>query len=117
VLDLRVRRCDSFLCRLRGLTFRRRLAPDEGLLFIEPSDSRLGTAIHMLFVFFPIGVVWINGAGTVVDATVAMPWRPFYAPKAPARYFLEGPPGLVDSVRVGERLTILPLGEGTDAIS
>ena len=105
-LPLRVRRCDTFGCRLRGLTFRLRLAEDEGLLFVEPRESRLGTAIHMAFVFFRIGVVWLDGEGTVVDKVVARPFRPFYAPQAPACYFLEGPPALVSWVEVGERYTI-----------
>ena len=105
-LPLRVRRCDTFACRLRGLTFRLRLGEDEGLLFVEPRESRLGTAIHMAFVFFRIGVVWMDGAGTVVDKVVARPFRPFYAPRAPARTFLEGPPALVSWVEVGERYAI-----------
>lgn len=105
-LPLRVRRCATFLCRLRGLTFRRRLAPDEGLLFVEATTSRWGTAIHMFFVFFPIGVLWLAADGTVVDAVLARPFRPFYAPRAPARYYLEGPPAVLTWVRVGERLIL-----------
>lgn len=108
VLPLRVRRCDTFLCRLRGLTFRRSLAADEGLLFVETSESRLGAAIHMLFVFFPIGVVWLDSTRRVVDATVARPFAPFYAPQAPAQYFLEGPPALVEWVAIGEELRFHP---------
>lgn len=103
-LPLRVRKCDSFLCRLRGLTFRRHLAPDEGLLFVENMESRWGTAIHMFFVFFSIGVVWLDSDGTVVDAKIARPFAPFYAPCGPARYFLEGPTDLVTWVTRGEQL-------------
>jgi len=105
-LPLRVRRCDTFLCRLRGLTFRRSLPADEGLLFVERAESRVGTAIHMFFVFFDIGVVWLAADGTVVDAQLARPFRPYYAPRAPARYYLEGPPALLTWVSVGERLII-----------
>jgi hypothetical protein len=105
-LPLHIRRCDTFACRLRGLTFRRSLAPDEGLLFVEAAESRMGTSIHMFFVFFAIGVVWLDAEGTVVDTVVARPFRPFYAPQAPARYFLEGPPSLVEQVAVGDRFRI-----------
>lgn len=108
ILPLRVRRCDTFLCRLRGLTFRRSLPADEGLLFVENAESRMGTSIHMFFVFFAIGVVWLAADGTVVDAKVAKPFRPYYAPRAPARYYLEGLPALLTWVRVGERLSIRP---------
>jgi uncharacterized membrane protein (UPF0127 family) len=57
----------------------------------------------MFFVFFSIGVVWLDAAGMVVDRVVARPFRPFYAPRAPAQYFLEGPPSLVDQVQAGDR--------------
>jgi len=105
LLPLRAKRCDTFLCRLRGLTFRRSLAQNEGLLFVESGESRVATSIHMLFVFFPIGVVWLAADGTVVDKALAKPFRPYYAPCAPARYYLEGVPDLLDWVSIGERLT------------
>ncbi len=108
-LPLRVRRCDTFACRLRGLTFRRRVRDDEGLLFVERAESRLGTAIHMFFVFFPIGVLWLDAEGVVVDSVIARPFRPYYAPRAAAKYFVEGPPALVTWVQPGERLRMEPL--------
>ena len=100
----RVRCRAGFLCRLRGLTFRRRLGDDEGLLLVGPRESRVDAAIHMFFVFFPIAVVWLDGAGRVVDTQLARPFRPFYAPQAPAKDILEGPPSLMESVQVGDRL-------------
>jgi uncharacterized membrane protein (UPF0127 family) len=99
-----VRYCDSFLCRLRGLTFRRRLGDQEGLLLSNPREGRLDAAIHMFFVFFPIAAVWLDVQGRVVDAQLARPFRPFYLPRAPAKDILEGPPALIQSVRVGDRL-------------
>jgi uncharacterized membrane protein (UPF0127 family) len=100
----RVRRCASFLCRLRGLTFRRRLDDDEGLLLVGRRESRADAAIHMFFVFFSIAVVWLDGRGRVVDARLARPFRLLYVPRAPARDVLEGPPALLERVRVGEKL-------------
>ena len=118
VLPLRVCRCDTFLCRLRGLMFRRKLASDEALLFVESRESRVTTAIHMCFVFFPIGVLWLVTAEatghdlprslTVVDKVLAQPFRPYYAPQTPAQYYLEGPPVLLEWVEVGERLFLDP---------
>lgn len=99
-----VRRCASFLCRLRGLTFRRRLGKDEGLLLVGSRESRADTAIHMAFVFFPIAALWLDRNGQVVDARLARPFRPFYAPRAPARDVLEGPPEILERVRIGDRL-------------
>ena len=109
LLPLRARLCDTFLCRLRGLTFRRSWPGDEGLLFVESAESRVATSIHMFFVFFSIGVVWLAADGSVVDAKLAKPFRPYYAPAAPAKYYLEATPALLSWVQVGERLTIDPV--------
>ena len=102
----RVRRCASFSCRLRGLTFRRRLGDDEGLLLVGRRESRAGTAIHMFFVFFPIAAVWLDGDGQAVDVRLARPFRPLYVPRAPARDVLEGPPALLERVRIGDQLRL-----------
>lgn len=103
-LPVRARRCASFLCRLRGMTFRRRFAAGEALLLVGGRESRVETAIHMLFVFFPIAAVWLDGDGQVVDTCRARPFRPLYVPRGPARDVLEGPPDLLKWVAVGERL-------------
>ena len=100
----RVRRCSSFLCRLRGLTFRSELGGDEGLLLVGQRESRADAAIHMFFVFFSIAVVWLDGTGKVVDVQVARPFRPLYVPVGPARDVLEGPPVLAERVSIGDVL-------------
>jgi uncharacterized membrane protein (UPF0127 family) len=100
---IRARWCASFACRLRGLTFRRRLAPDEGLLLVERSAGRAQTAIHMAMVFFPLGVIWLDGDRRVVDRRLALPWR-VYVPTAAARYVLEGEPGVLECVSHGDVL-------------
>ncbi len=100
----RVRRCAGFLCRLRGLTFRRHLGDDEGLLLVGRRVSRSDVAIHMFFVFFPIAAVWLDGGGRVVDVRLARPFRPLYVPHALARDVLEGPPELLERVRTGDQL-------------
>ncbi|MEW6568199.1 MAG: DUF192 domain-containing protein [Chloroflexota bacterium] len=100
---LRARWCQSFLCRLRGLTFRRSLPQEEGLLLVEPRASRAGTAIHMWGVLMDLGVLWLDPAGRVVDRRLARPWR-IYLPKAPAQFVLEGPPSLLEHAGEGEKL-------------
>jgi hypothetical protein len=95
---------DSYFSRLRGLMFRARLADGEALILVEARDSRTTASIHMFFVPFPIAVVWINSAGQVVDKVLAEPWRPFYAPREPARYTLETHPEFLDKVAVGDEL-------------
>ncbi|MFQ5408567.1 MAG: DUF192 domain-containing protein [Anaerolineales bacterium] len=100
----RVRCCAAFFCKLRGLSFRRRLAAGEGLLFVDRYESRVATAIHMLFMFFPIGVLWLDAGGRVVDTCLARPWRLIYAPRGPARYVLETSPAVLDAVQPGDTL-------------
>jgi len=81
--------CDTFLSRLRGLMFRKSLAQREGLLLVERAESRVGAAIHMLFMNFDLCVVWINTEMRVVDVQLARKWQPSYTPAQPARYTLE----------------------------
>lgn len=100
------RRCRSFLCRLRGLTFRRELPQGEGLLLEEARQSRWATAIHMLAVFFPLGVAWLDRDHVVVDLRRAKPWR-FYLPRRAAKYVLEGPVAMLESLAVGDQLTLV----------
>lgn len=84
--------------------FRQRLAPGEALLLVEAAESRAAASIHMLFVPFPIAAIWINSAGCVVDLVEAKPWRPFYAPRAPARYTLEAEPEILSRVSIGDEV-------------
>ncbi|NOY97687.1 MAG: hypothetical protein GXP40_00575 [Chloroflexi bacterium] len=103
---IRVKYCASFLCRLRGLTFRRGLAPDEGLLLVQGSDSRLDASIHMLGVGFDLTVVWIDSSLTVVDKVLARRWRPAYFPQKAAKYILEIHPDRWDNFEIGNKVEI-----------
>ncbi len=102
-LILKARWCSSFLCRLRGLMFRRELPEGIGLVLVEGREGVTHTTIHMFAVPFAIGVLWLDDANEVVDQVVAHPWR-VYAPAKPARYIVEGLPSIVDEVSIGERL-------------
>ncbi len=101
---LHVLYCDSFLCRLRGLMFRSNLAREQGLLLVEGRDSRIDTAIHMLFVFMDLAVIWINSEKVVVDTVLARAWRPAYAPRQPARYILEIHPERKNEFKIGDKI-------------
>lgn len=103
ILD-RVRLCDNFWTRFRGLQLVTHLPDNEGLLFVTGSENRANTTIHMFFMFFSIGVVWLDASGKVVDKCFAKPWRPAYAPKSPAQYFIEAKPGILDKVKIGDVL-------------
>ncbi len=100
---LTARWCRSVQCRLRGLTFRRQLPNGLGLLLVKARENRIESAIHMWAVFFPLGVVWMDTLGRVVDLRLALPWR-VYLPRAPARYVLEGPAAMLGSLALGDVL-------------
>jgi uncharacterized membrane protein (UPF0127 family) len=100
----RVEYCDSFLCKLRGLMFRPRLALDEGLLLVEKRDSRLDTSIHMFFVPFDLAVFWINSEMTIVDKVIAQSWHPAYFSKVDAKYTLEIHPGRFGDYQIGDKV-------------
>jgi uncharacterized membrane protein (UPF0127 family) len=96
--------CNSFLCKFRGLMFRSHLDGGEGLLLVEGRDNRVDTSIHMLFVFMDLAVVWINSRNVVADIVLARAWRPFYAPRQPARYILEIHPDRIGEFKIGDRI-------------
>lgn len=97
--------CESFWCRLAGLTFRRSLPGGQGLLLVESQDSRLNASIHMWFVFMDLGVAWLDSGLKVVDTVLARPWR-MYVPASPARYILEAGPDLLEYLAVGDELIL-----------
>ncbi len=100
----RIRVCDSFWSRFRGLQLVRQLPENEGLLFVTGSESRANTTIHMLFMLFSIGVVWLDASGKVVDTRLARPWRLAYAPQRAAQYFVEANTSLLERVQIGDVL-------------
>jgi len=103
---LRARWCSGFWSRLRGLTFRRDLAPGEGVVLVESRPGRLGTAIHMWGMWMDLGVVWLDAAGRVVDRKYARRGG-IYLPKRAAQYVLEGQPSLLEHVRDGDEMEFL----------
>jgi uncharacterized membrane protein (UPF0127 family) len=104
VLVERARWGASFMRRLRGLMFRRPLQAGEALILVEARDSRVSTTIHMFGVSYPIAAVWIDDAGRIVDKALALPWRPYYAPREPARYILEARPEFLERVSIGDEV-------------
>ena len=96
--------CASTWKRFRGLQFRLTLPEDEGLLFVYTRESIAATAIHMFFVFMSIGVIWLDASGKVVDKKLAKPWRPYYAPRTKAQYFIEALPSVLERVNMGDVL-------------
>lgn len=88
------RLADSFFKRLKGLMFTKKF--DFALIFPFQFESRVGASIHMLFVFTPIDVVYLDKGKRVVDLKESLqPWTLNYTPKKAAKYLIELPQGLI----------------------
>ena len=103
----RIRICDTFGSRLRGLMFRPSLGRNEGLLLVGTHDGRWDAAIHMLMVPFDLAVVWINSGMEVVDRVLARAWHMAYVPARPARYVLELHPDRYAAYDIGNVVEII----------
>jgi len=101
---LRVKNCESFFCRLKGLMFQNSIEMDAGLLMIYGSESLANVAIHMFFVGMDLGVVWLDSSQKIVDKQLAKSWQPFYTPASPARYILEIHPERLLEFELGDIL-------------
>jgi uncharacterized membrane protein (UPF0127 family) len=94
--------CTSMASKALGLMFRIK-KPKEALIFIFGSEKRAD--LHMLFVFFPIDVLFLGKDKHVVD--IKKDFKPFtyYSPKAKAMYVIELPVGAMGSTRIGDKIT------------
>ena len=101
---LRAAYCDSFFTRFRGLMFRKSLDEREGLVLVENTESRVNSSIHMLFMNFDLGVIWMDVGLRVVDVQIARRWRPSYVPAKPARFTLETRPEYIVEFHLGDQI-------------
>lgn len=98
--------CVSFLCQLRGLTFRRSLPPNWGLLLVQHRESKMDAAIHMFMMWMDLAVVWINEQQKVVEVRPAYRWKSVIIPQAPAKYILEIPLERLQDFQIGDEVKI-----------
>ncbi len=99
--------CNNFFTKFSGLMFRQKIDPFFGLLFSEPTESRINTSIHMFFVNFDITVLWLDKKYRIVDVALAKKWHPIYVSKAPAQYTLELHSDRFSDYSIGDQLQVL----------
>jgi len=92
---------DSLLAKLRGLRFRREIPDDHALVF--PFDGPGRRDVDMLFVRFPIDVLWLVD-GCVERASTLRPWIGFGIQRADT--LVELPAGAADGVSAGDRVRV-----------
>ncbi|MFH1390825.1 MAG: DUF192 domain-containing protein [Candidatus Diapherotrites archaeon] len=90
--------------RFKGLMFEKKENFDYGLVFELDKEGRINSSVHMLFVFFPIDIVYLNSEKIVVDKTTLNPWILNYTPKKSAKYFVELPKETASKIKLGEKL-------------
>jgi uncharacterized membrane protein (UPF0127 family) len=108
VLATEVTVADSALARARGLMFRSSI-PDEYALVMEMGSGLFGRpgrqVVHMLFVRFPIDVVWLVD-DEVQRVAQLRPWRSLAAARADR--ILELPAGTADGVDSSDIVRVEP---------
>ncbi len=91
--------------KMKGLMFEDPKRFDYALIFVLPRESVVNASIHMLFVFFPIDVVYLSRERKVVDIVKNLqPFALGYAPKKPAKFFVELPAGKAKGIKIGHEL-------------
>jgi uncharacterized membrane protein (UPF0127 family) len=103
---IRAKYCVSFWCRLKGLMFEKHIDQSQGVLFVNPTESRIDASIHMFFMNFEILVVWLNSEFEVVDLRIAQRWQPLLVPAKPAKFILELHRAMHDKIAIGTKLDI-----------
>ncbi len=91
--------------RMKGLMFEDIRKFNYALIFEFPSESRVGCSIHMIFVFFPIDIVFLNKNKEVVDKITLNPFTPNYTPKKAAKYVIELPNGNAKKIKIGSKIS------------
>ena len=80
---------ENFLSRLKGLMFKKNISLNQAGLFINKSENKVDSAIHMLFMNFDIAVFWLDKTNTIVDKRIAKKWGLIYYPVVKSQKILE----------------------------
>jgi len=97
---------DTFISKLAGLMFRKSIPVDTCLILSERNESIINTSIHMLFMRFDIGVIWLSKDLTIVDKVFAKKWHLAYLSRLPAQYVIELHPSQLVNFSIGDKLSI-----------
>lgn len=95
----------NFFFKARGLMFSMPLQKGKALILEAEEEGILNTTIHMLFVFFPIDVIWLNLEKKVVDIKRNVtPFTLWLSPKDPAKFVIELPKSATKHIKIGDFL-------------
>ncbi len=95
----------SFLSRFRGLM----LSEPGDMVLISPREDVKSSAIHTLFMRFPIDVIWMNSERVVVDIKKGI--KPnslkIFKPQKPAKFVIELRVGKLGTTEAGDEVEFM----------
>lgn len=101
----KVKYCTNTFSRTKGLRFSKSLKEKQAIILVAEKESIRETMIDMLFVFFPIDVLWLNKEKKVVDIRRNVkPFTLIVIPKRPAKYIIELKTGMTNNINLGDEL-------------
>ena len=98
--------CKSFFSKAKGLMFKRQFV-DCGYVF-EFRKEIIGS-IHMLFVFFPIDIVWLDKENRVIEIKENIkPFTPSIIPRNKCKSFIEIPVNTIKNknIKINDKIEI-----------
>ena len=104
--QLRIKLCNTFGSKLKGLMIQKNLSEDEGIILVNKKGSKVDASIHMMFMNFDLTVLWVDKDLVVVDKVLAKKGVKFYFPKVPAQYVIEVHQNLYHNFSIGDKLMI-----------
>ncbi len=105
ILADKIKYCTNTFSRTKGLRFSKPLKEKQALILVAEKESITETMIDMLFVFFPIDVLWLDKNKRVVDMRRSVkPFTFLIMPKRPAKYVVELKEGMANNINLGDEL-------------
>ena len=99
----KIRVYNTILGKAKGLMFAPPLQKKQGIILASSKEDLFG--IHMLFVFFPIDVVWLNKQKKVIH--IVRNIKPFtlsVQPPKKAQFIVELPKNASVNIKQGDKL-------------
>ena len=100
----KIKLCKDFLNKSIGLIFHKKLK-GKGLIFIYEKEKKV--SLHMIFVFFPIDILYLDEKKKVIEIKENFKPFTFYTPEKKANYILELPENIIKKTKteIGDTLS------------
>lgn len=89
--------CRTLTSQMSGLMFRSHIPSNYAMIFVMKKPSSVG--IHMLFMRFPIDVIFLNEEKKIIRLSHLKPWTGHSSMKN-VRYVIETNPGAIEKYKL-----------------